>query len=418
MRRPGSAASSRRASVVLPAPEGEDSTSSRPRRAMRGMAAAVGLPARSVARSRSAHSMFCTCSRIWSMTALSSRPARVVSGSLALEHSVLASRLNSWARKSRRRPAGSREAMQLARAGDVRAQALQFLLHVGARRQHSRLLVKTPFIEADAGLQQPPDLLLEPLADGFGRARRARPRPIATRRSMAATWSSTMALRWRPSASRARTMPSSASVSPASMRRGARLRLGLALLRLDHLEHALDAEQRLGARGRGLDLRLEAVERGQHLAQRGFVEPDARLAFAALDVQVDGEVAAHDALAHRLADARLQRLVARRQAQAHVEAASVDGAHLPVPAQRPHGAVGPGKAGHALDGHVSASSMLPIPREAPCVASGAPIRGLERPRTVVAEQLRNKERGRPRVSRRADSDSRSPSSPNAIATSP
>src|SRR5262245_12086169 len=35
MRRPGSAATRRRASVVLPAPEGEDSTSSIPRRPMR-----------------------------------------------------------------------------------------------------------------------------------------------------------------------------------------------------------------------------------------------------------------------------------------------------------------------------------------------------------------------------------------------
>ena len=38
---------------------------------------------------------------------LSARPARVISVSLALEHSVLASRLNSWARKSSLRPTGS-----------------------------------------------------------------------------------------------------------------------------------------------------------------------------------------------------------------------------------------------------------------------------------------------------------------------
>ena len=101
------------------------------------------------------------------MTAFSSRPARVVSGSFALEHSVLASRLNSWARKSSRRPAGSREASSSRAAGDVRAEALQLLLDVGARRQHSRLLVKAPFIEADARFQQPPDLLLQPLADGL-----------------------------------------------------------------------------------------------------------------------------------------------------------------------------------------------------------------------------------------------------------
>src|SRR5204862_684342 len=99
------------------------------------------------------------------------------------------------------------------------------------------------------------------------------------------------------------------------------------------------------------------IEGRQHLAQRRLVEPDARLAFAALDVEVDAEVAAHDALADRLADARLPRLVPGRQPQSHIEAATVDGAHLPMPADRAYCAVGPGKAGHALDGHVSASSM-------------------------------------------------------------
>ena len=52
------------------------------------------------------------------------------------------------------------------------AQALQFLLHVGPCRQHSGLLVKAPFIEADTAFQQPPDLLLQPLADGVGGTRR------------------------------------------------------------------------------------------------------------------------------------------------------------------------------------------------------------------------------------------------------
>ena len=50
------------------------------------------------------YSMFCTCSRIWSITTLSARPALVMSGAFALEHSVFASRLNSCARKSNCRP--------------------------------------------------------------------------------------------------------------------------------------------------------------------------------------------------------------------------------------------------------------------------------------------------------------------------
>src|SRR6185437_2668462 len=50
------------------------------------------------------YSMFCTCSRNCSIAALSARPMRVSSRSADFEHSVLASRLNSWQRKSNRLP--------------------------------------------------------------------------------------------------------------------------------------------------------------------------------------------------------------------------------------------------------------------------------------------------------------------------
>src|SRR3546814_13640600 len=50
------------------------------------------------------YSMFCTCSRSCSIEDLRSRPMRVSSTSTDLEHSVLASRLNSWQRKSSLRP--------------------------------------------------------------------------------------------------------------------------------------------------------------------------------------------------------------------------------------------------------------------------------------------------------------------------
>ena len=50
------------------------------------------------------HSTFCACSRNWSIAAFSARPMRVSAMSEDLEHSVLASRLNSCARKSSLRP--------------------------------------------------------------------------------------------------------------------------------------------------------------------------------------------------------------------------------------------------------------------------------------------------------------------------
>ena len=52
----------------------------------------------------SAHSMFCTCSRNCSIVAFSFRPVAVSATEADLLHSVLASRLNSWTRKSNRRP--------------------------------------------------------------------------------------------------------------------------------------------------------------------------------------------------------------------------------------------------------------------------------------------------------------------------
>ena len=50
------------------------------------------------------YSTFCTCSRIWSITAFSSNPTEVRSVLCALEHKVFASRLNSCIRKSSLRP--------------------------------------------------------------------------------------------------------------------------------------------------------------------------------------------------------------------------------------------------------------------------------------------------------------------------
>ena len=95
-RRAASAFSNMRESVVLPAPDGEDRTSIRPRRATRLLDFA--------ARALMPYSTFCTCSRNCSTAALSSSPILVSSTSLALAQSVLASRLSSCARKSSRRP--------------------------------------------------------------------------------------------------------------------------------------------------------------------------------------------------------------------------------------------------------------------------------------------------------------------------
>ena len=125
----GSRSSRRRVIVVLPAPEGEDSTSRKPRRRIAVAGAA-----------RRAHSRFCTCSRNCSIAALSARPMRVSSISADFEHSVLASRLSSWHRKSSWRPTASPFAKQLAGLRDMGAQPVELLADVAARHQQRQLL--------------------------------------------------------------------------------------------------------------------------------------------------------------------------------------------------------------------------------------------------------------------------------------
>src|SRR5262249_9886011 len=70
------------------------------------------------------------------------------------------------------------------------------------------------------------------------------------------------------------------------------------------------------------------------------------------------------ALGCRLANARLEALEAGRQPQPQIETATVDGAHLPMPAGRAGRPVRAGKSGHALDGHAGAL-LRGCRREAP-----------------------------------------------------
>ena len=116
---------------VLPAPEGEAMTSMTPRRANSAIS--------------SAYSMFWTCSRNWSMTALRSRPMAVSSTALDLEHRVFASRLNSCDRKSSLRPTGPPSAISCAGRSDVGAQPVEFLADIGlGGEQHGFLAPAGP----------------------------------------------------------------------------------------------------------------------------------------------------------------------------------------------------------------------------------------------------------------------------------
>ena len=86
------------------------------------------------------HSMFCTCSRSCSIVAFSFRPVLVNATDADLLHSVLASRLNSCTRKSKRRPIFDALLHQPPRGTDMRRQPIQFLPHIRPRRQQRHLL--------------------------------------------------------------------------------------------------------------------------------------------------------------------------------------------------------------------------------------------------------------------------------------
>ena len=105
------------------------------------------------------------------------------------------------------------------------------------------------------------------------------------------------------------------------------------------------------ARGTNRHARLEPVESLQDLLQRSFVELDLCLPVRTLHVQADRQIAPRDALADRFADLRLHALEAGRYAQPDIESAPVDGAQLPVPAERTRGPIRAGEPCHALDGH-------------------------------------------------------------------
>ena len=76
--------------------------------------------------------MFCTCSRICSISTFMSTPMRVSSSAADLEPSVLASRCSSWIRKSSRLPSFAALLEQALDFVQVRAQAGDFFGHVDA----------------------------------------------------------------------------------------------------------------------------------------------------------------------------------------------------------------------------------------------------------------------------------------------
>ena len=125
--------------------------------------------------------MFCTCSRICSISTFMSTAARVVSMSWDFEDSVLASRLSSCIRKSSRRPAGFLAVEGLANFGDVAAQAVDLLVDVQALRQDGEFLFEPVLIDIGDELRDAVEQLRahagadlrQPLGDASGEFQQA-----------------------------------------------------------------------------------------------------------------------------------------------------------------------------------------------------------------------------------------------------
>ena len=97
--------------------------------------------------------MFCTCSRICSMSTFMSTAARVVSMSWDFEDRVFASRLSSCIRKSSRRPGGLLAVEGLAHLFDVAAQAIDFFVHIEALREDGHFLLDAVLIDRPGELR-------------------------------------------------------------------------------------------------------------------------------------------------------------------------------------------------------------------------------------------------------------------------
>src|SRR6476660_2277884 len=152
---------SRPASVVLPAPEGEDSTKSSPRLSIRG-GGACGLVSLNVL-----HLLSHLIDHRLQFQAGAGGFFVVGFGAQGIGFAVelLGQEIEAASGRQAR-------AQQFARGRDVAADAFEFLLHIGAAGQNCRLLIEPRLIEVCVALEQPSDLLLEPGTDSLERARR------------------------------------------------------------------------------------------------------------------------------------------------------------------------------------------------------------------------------------------------------
>ena len=169
--------------------------------------------------------------------------------SAALEHSVLASRLNSCARKSSRRPDRFARLEQQARRLDMRLEPVDLLLNVGPACQDRHLLMQPVGIKVGTRFEETSDELHKPRPDRRHRARRT----VARRHHQAVDLIKLVCQHLgQPCAFADLHLPQrSKELVGALQQHGvAGLRLGFLAFRLTELDHARQREQAFDRRRR------------------------------------------------------------------------------------------------------------------------------------------------------------------------
>ena len=290
----------------------------------------------------SRYSMFWICSRTWSISTFSSTAAAELRASTDLEPSVLASRLNSCSRKSRRRPTASFSFSTRRASVDVRVEAVEFLLDVELLQPHHQFLLQPARLERLRQFGQA-RFQLDALAGADRRHQRAHFAPRS--RAMPSTRSLITAASLAPSRSREATNSSSTSSSSASA-----CSCSAAASADGRLQHAGELQQ-LGEIGMQARESAPPCPCASSLNSRRRVgsscrpPPPSGARRRRVRSSLPRAMRAGDALAQH----RFQRAQLVGQAHAELEEAVVDRAQLAAERAPGRGAFATGEGGHAAD---------------------------------------------------------------------
>ena len=288
-----------------------------------------------------------------SMAPFRSMPMRVSSMSADFEHSVLASRLNSWQRKSNLRPtglSGRASASRRARLGDVGSQPVELLAHVGLADQQRHFLGEALLGQRRRAFQQLGELALEAGAHRADLRRGAVGGPLAQAPRSRRHGRSITTASARPSAARAAANAfRTSSRVPDSARSRAASASSLSSAPVLLLDDAAHAQQAVGRRRGRAGALADLLDQARQLGQQGAIDAQRLALLLAGDGEGERDVAALHAAADGGAGGVFQPVEALRHAAADLQVAAVDAARLPDPAPPLIRSLRPGVSRHACN---------------------------------------------------------------------